>query len=43
LSPYTGWTPPRHPTLDPKSSEDSNAPRRGFMPSGAVRLPALRR
>src|SRR5919109_1018891 len=23
---YTGWPPPRRPTLDPKSSEDCSAP-----------------
>jgi hypothetical protein len=28
LSPYTGWQPLRRSTLDPKSSEESSAPRR---------------
>jgi hypothetical protein len=33
-SPYTGWPPPRRPTLDPKSSEESNA---GMRSETAVR------
>jgi hypothetical protein len=37
-SPYTGWQPLRRSTLDPKSSEDSSAPRRqldGGVPPAA--------
>ena len=38
--PYTGWPLPRRSTLDPKSSDESNAPRRqldGGTPPAADR------
>jgi hypothetical protein len=34
----TGWPPTWRPSLDPNHSEDSNAPRRGLMSSGAGQL-----
>jgi len=37
--PYTGWQPPRRSTLDPTSSEDSSAPRRGLAGEATKRLP----
>jgi hypothetical protein len=39
---HNGWPPPSRSTLDPKSSEDSSAPGRGFMSSGAAQLPRQR-
>jgi hypothetical protein len=46
LTPYassrpacTGWQPPRRSTLDPKSSEESSAPRRRLAASGATQWP----
>jgi hypothetical protein len=42
-SPYTGWLPPRRSTLDPKSTEDSNAPRRGLANGATQQLPGRAR
>jgi hypothetical protein len=40
-SSYTGRPASRRSTLDPKSSKDSRAPRRGSMPSSAAQLPGV--
>jgi hypothetical protein len=36
--PYTGWPPPSRSTLDPKSSEESSAPRRGLAGAATEQL-----